>query len=928
MPFLRQRPVKCMLKTSTTITVLSNINKTEKRYRHLWNLCDSKLYQETLSEAMVPKIESPDQIKTYVDYVNKQILVASKAAIPSKQIRINGPKWKASPKLKYLLDEGHALHKLWIEYGRPKANHPIVDQRRSIKRKIRSQQRQEMAMERKHFYNEITQSSGTDKFFKLIRRGLSTCDKKPVIIRNEGQIISDIQGQCNKFARFYEDLSVPKQCEQFDIEYQENVSVNVELIRQIVKLQSDSIKPISQTEISEAISKLNSKKACDEFGISAEHLKLAGPSILPLLQSLFNAIVNNSYVPSQFLSGLITPVHKKGKDPTQCENYRGITVSCILSKTLEHIILNRITHLLPQTQSPLQFGFTKNTSILVSALLINESMVEASDLKIPLYIAFLDAQKAFDVVDHNSLKCKLFEEGINGKLWKLIDSWYSNLSSRVKWNGTISDLFPIGQGVRQGGILSTGLYKTYINELLLTLERHKLGTCIGDIYVGCPTVADDVALLANSPSELQSMLNVAYAYANREKYIIHPEKSCILKKVHPRKVSSVYSNWKLGDCEVTVSQSATHLGILRSCKNEIQVNIDDRITCAQKTLYALTGTGLHGINGLPPTTCIQLFTLYVLPRLLYGLEIFVLNQCQIDKLEKFHLKFLRHIQCLPTRSVIGATYLLLGVRPISAELHIRQLNLLASIIRGGNQSMINLIHRQYLTKNSSSKSWVIHVNSLLILYNLPNLDVLLLNVPSKLVWKSQVKLAVNKYWTSKLIADCEDKSTLKFCNYTTMKIGTVHPIWQSIQNNIKDVRRGGIIARLMTGTYILQTTTSKFNQYQISPLCPLCQIEEETVQHFLIKCNALFSYRNEPFHDLKCVITNISTDLWITLTNDLDLLTMLILDHIELVERGILHCSNDTLMVIVSISRKLCYGLHCGRTYIINSEMTTMLPYC
>jgi hypothetical protein len=65
--------------------------------------------------------------------------------------------------------------------------------------------------------------------------------------------------------------------------------------------------------------------------------------------------------------------------------------------------------------------------------------------------------------------------------------------------------------------LSTGLYKSYINELLLTLERNRVGTHIGTTYVGRPTVADDLALLANSTSDLQLMLDVTNSFANREK---------------------------------------------------------------------------------------------------------------------------------------------------------------------------------------------------------------------------------------------------------------------------------------------------------------------------------------------------------------------------------------------------------------------------
>ena len=102
--------------------------------------------------------------------------------------------------------------------------------------------------------------------------------------------------------------------------------------------------------------------------------------------------------------------------------FNQITVSCTIGKILEHVILNRIEHLLPSQQSSLQFGFTKGTSILLSALVIKESIIEAKELNLPLYIAFLDSQKAVDVVDHQSLKCKPFYNGINGKIWSLMDA--------------------------------------------------------------------------------------------------------------------------------------------------------------------------------------------------------------------------------------------------------------------------------------------------------------------------------------------------------------------------------------------------------------------------------------------------------------------------------------------------------------------------
>ena len=103
---------------------------------------------------------------------------------------------------------------------------------------------------------------------------------------------------------------------------------------------------ISHYEVTTAVTKLNNKKSGDEFGINAEHFKLAGQSIIATLVELFNAILEHSYIPPQFLSGIITPVYKKRRDATDLSNYRVITVSCTLGNILEHVILNRIEHLL------------------------------------------------------------------------------------------------------------------------------------------------------------------------------------------------------------------------------------------------------------------------------------------------------------------------------------------------------------------------------------------------------------------------------------------------------------------------------------------------------------------------------------------------------------------------------------------------------
>ncbi|CAG2244751.1 unnamed protein product [Mytilus edulis] len=144
--------------------------------------------------------------------------------------------------------------------------------------------------------------------------------------------------------------------------------------------------------------------------------------------------------------------------------------------------------------------------------------------------------------------------------------------------------------------------------------------------------------------------------------------------------------------------------------------------------------------------------------------------------------------------------------------------------------------------------------------------------------------------------ETEQSKSLQKCNDTCLKIGIVYKLWSSIESNIKDVRLGGIKARLITGTYVLQSNTSKFNQHEVSAVCPLCQYEDEDVEHFILKCYALFKYRKSYIEELKLIINSINNPnacSWERLVGDICLLTQLILNPSVLVKQKML-CSEKT----------------------------------
>ena len=101
-----------------------------------------------------------------------------------------------------------------------------------------------------------------------------------------------------------------------------------------------------------------------------------------------------------------------------------------------------------------------------------------------VYCCLLDVSSAFDTVWIDGLFSKLFNIGINGKIWRLLYNAYLNMKSCVLYDGLLSDWFHLKQSVRQGGILSAWLYILFINDLICELEQSGLGCYIGDKFYG------------------------------------------------------------------------------------------------------------------------------------------------------------------------------------------------------------------------------------------------------------------------------------------------------------------------------------------------------------------------------------------------------------------------------------------------------------
>jgi hypothetical protein len=129
----------------------------------------------------------------------------------------------------------------------------------------------------------------------------------------------------------------------------------------------------------------------------------------------------------------------------------------------------------------------------------------------------MDVRKAFDVLWHLGLLREMNKAGFEGDNWRFFENWYTDLTSKIKWNELLSHKIVEKQGLRQGGIWTPSAYKLYVNSLLDIFEENQIGMHIGPIFCGIPRVhvADDVTLISNDPRELQTMLDIQSHHSNK-----------------------------------------------------------------------------------------------------------------------------------------------------------------------------------------------------------------------------------------------------------------------------------------------------------------------------------------------------------------------------------------------------------------------------
>ena len=194
-------------------------------------------------------------------------------------------------------------------------------------------------------------------------------------------------------------------------------------------------------------------------------------------------------------------MHKKG-DQEDLKNYGPISLLSIIYKLLTKIT-KRLETTLDRAQPIEQAGFRRGYSTIDNIQVVQQVIERCGEYEIPLCLAFIDFEKAFDSIKLETIFEALRRGRIEEPYINLLEEIYTDATATFNINNNTVEI-DIKKGVRQGGTISPKLFSAGLEEIFKRLNWSKAGIKTNGKYLSHLRFADDIVIFSNNAENLQA----------------------------------------------------------------------------------------------------------------------------------------------------------------------------------------------------------------------------------------------------------------------------------------------------------------------------------------------------------------------------------------------------------------------------------------
>lgn len=387
---------------------------------------------------------------------------------------------------------------------------------------------------------------------------------------------------------------------------------------------------ISEQETKDAITKMKNGKSPGNDGISIELLR-GNENVVKWLTRIFNVAWCEGRIPEDWGKAVICKVPKKG-DKLECRNWRGISLLSHVEKMYERILEKRLRETVEEKLEEGQYGFRPERGTTDAIFSLKMLMEKRWEWDKPVYIAFIDLEKAFDRLPRRILWETLEDPryDVDRLLIRAVKSLFSKCVSAVRTPIREDNWFEVNAGVRQGGVISPLLF-------ILFMDR-----CMKDLNLGEGIItlayADDIALVAEHPTELQNALNAWNIALKRANMKINTNKTEIMMVARQKEDIEICLEGK----KLKLVEEFKYLGVKVDEKCHMETEIRYRIQCYSNNLGILHPLMREKL--IPRQVKAIIYKTILRPVLTYGSETWTLTDRMKSKIQAAEMRVLRMIK--------------------------------------------------------------------------------------------------------------------------------------------------------------------------------------------------------------------------------------------------------------------------------------------
>ncbi|CAM8918528.1 unnamed protein product [Rhodiola kirilowii] len=343
--------------------------------------------------------------------------------------------------------------------------------------------------------------------------------------------------------------------------------------------------PFSENEIRRALFQLYPYKAPGLDGFPAGFFQKFWTTIREDFITSCLSILHDGCIPEGINDTLIVLIPKH-KGAARMEDYRPISLTSVVSKTVAKAIVNRLQQILPEIISPAQSAFIKGRLITDNYLIAHEAahFIKNSRQSKSVYGSLkLDMSKAYDRVEWRFMKLLLLRFGFEARWVSMILNYVTSVKFTICINGTLSGSIVPGRGLRQGDPLSPYLFilcSEWLSYGLSKLERERnfegVKVCRRAPYINHLMFADDCLLLFKVKDGTAAALSMLLKqYENVSGQIINYTKSELVLSPNAPDYTRHMFCAHLSVC--IVSHHAKYLGLPLSLQRKLTLNFSGLI---------------------------------------------------------------------------------------------------------------------------------------------------------------------------------------------------------------------------------------------------------------------------------------------------------------------------------------------------------------